>query len=180
MQKEQNPITRWIILLGVVLVLGGIWTIINRVPGDNAGIDLAPAPIKGHPAPELVLNTTTGEQVRLSDFKGKPVLINFWATWCPPCRAETPDLQAIHRELGDELVIFSVNVTSQDGGDVEGFMNEFGVTFDVALDVDGTAGRSYNVLGLPTTVFIDRDGIINEVFAGAVNKAYIEAKLSEL
>lgn len=180
MQKKQNPMLRWMILLGAVLILGGAWTMINRIPSSTDGIDLAPAPIRRHPAPELVLNTTTGEQVRLSDFKGKPVLINFWATWCPPCRAETPDLQAIHRELGDELVIFSVNVTSQDGGDVEGFMQEFGVTFPVALDVDGVAAQSYNVLGLPTTIFIDRDGIINEVFSGAVNKAYIEAKLSEL
>lgn len=179
MQKKQNPMVRWMVLLGAVLILGGAWTITNRIPGDSTG-DLSPAPIKGHPAPELVLNTTTGGQMRLSDNKGKPVIINFWATWCPPCRAETPDLQAIHRELGDELVIFSVNLTSQDGGDIEGFMNEFGVTFPVGLDVDGSAALSYNVLGLPTTIFIDRNGIVNEVFTGAVNKAYIEAKLSEL
>ncbi len=181
-KKEQPAMVRWIILMGVVVILGGVWIIINRVPTGNAAAsgELAPAPVKGHPAPEIVLTSTDGQEIRLSDFQGKPVLLNFWATWCPPCRAETPDLQATHREIGDKLVIIGVNMTSQDGGDVEAFLREFGVTYPVVLDPDGTAARAYNILGLPTSVFIDRNGIVQEVFTGAVNKAYIESKVPEL
>ena len=181
-KKEQPAMVRWIILLGVAIILGGVWIIINRVPTGNSAAagELAPAPVKGHPAPEIVLTSTDGQEIRLSDLRGKPVLLNFWATWCPPCRAETPDLQATHREIGDKLTIIGVNMTSQDGGDVEGFLREFGVTYPVLLDPDGTAAKAYNILGLPTSVFIDRNGIVQEVFTGAVNKAYIESKVPEL
>ncbi len=178
--SSQTAMVRWIILLGVALVLGGAWVILNRVPTDAASNTLAPAPVKGHPAPEISLVSTTGQTVNLSDFKGKPVIINFWATWCPPCRAETPDLQAVHREIGDKVVLSGVNMTSQDGGDINGFLREFGVTYPVVLDTEGAAAKAYNILGLPTTVFVDRNGIINEVFTGAVNKAYVESKISGL
>jgi len=181
-QIEQKSITRrWLILIGLVVVLGGLWLFANRVVSD--GLDLAglePAPIKGHPAPEISLVSTTGQAMALSDFQGKPVIINFWATWCAPCRYETPDLQDIHRELGDEVVIFSVNATAQDQGDIEGFMDEYGVTFPVLLDPESAAFDAYNVMGLPTTVFVDKDGIIKEIFTGPVNKAYMESKLPEL
>jgi len=170
----------WGGLIALALVLGGAWTLINRIPQTTPAADLPAAPIKGHPAPEIVLGTLDGQTVRLSDFRGKPVIVNFWATWCPPCRAETPELQALHRELGDKVVLLGVNVTSQDNGDVAGFVREFGVTYPILMDVDGKAFQDYNILGLPTTIFIDRNGIVNEVFTGAVNKAYIESKLPEL
>jgi thiol-disulfide isomerase/thioredoxin len=124
--------------------------------------------------------STAGEPISLSDYKGRPVIINFWATWCGPCRAETPDLQAVHRELGDDAVILGVNVTIQDQGDIDGFLQEFGVTYPVVLDTEGKAFTTYKVLGLPTTIFVDRDGIVSEVFTGPVNKAYVESKLGEL
>lgn len=178
--KPRFAVWRWVGLIALVLALGGAWTLFNRVPQATPAADLQPAPVKGHPAPDISLNTTDGRPLKLSDFKGKPVVINFWATWCPPCRAEMPDFQALHRELGDQVVIFSINATAQDNGDVVGFMQEFGITFPVLLDVDGAAFATYNVLGLPTTVFVNRDGIIHEVFTGAVNKAYVESKLPEL
>jgi thiol-disulfide isomerase/thioredoxin len=178
--KLQTTLWPWLLLIALALLLGGGWLILNQTKPDTNRGALEPAPVKGHPSPEISLMSTDGTLVNLSDFKGKPVIINFWATWCPPCRAETPDLQEVHRELGDKVAILSVNATSQDGGDVAGFMREFGVTFTVVLDPEGKAFEAYNIRGLPTTIFVDRAGIVNEVFTGAVNKAYIESKLSEL
>ena len=179
--KKQSNLWPWLAMIAAVLLLGGGWIIISSNKAEEgAEPALEAAPVKGHPAPEITLETTAGETVTLSDFKGKPVLINFWATWCPPCRAEMPDFQALHRELGDDVVVFSVNASSQDNGDVNAFMEEFGITFPVLLDKTGLAGVTYNVRGLPTTVFVDRNGVINEVFTGGLNKAYLEAKLSEL
>jgi thiol-disulfide isomerase/thioredoxin len=175
-----NPIILWLGLIILVLVVGGMWVFVNRIPQQSTLTGLEPAPVQGHPAPEISLVSTAGQLMTLSDYRGKPVIINFWATWCAPCRAETPDLQAIHRELGDQVVIFSVNATQQDQGNIEGFMEEFGVTFPVALDTEGEAFAAYRVLGLPTTVFINKEGIVEEVFTGPVNKAYVESKIPEI
>jgi peroxiredoxin len=170
----------------LVIVLGSGWIAFSRTlhgplsPGDETA-GLEPAPIAGHPAPDFALPTLDGEIVRLSDFKGKPVLLNFWATWCGPCRAEFPDFQKAAVDNAGTLVIIGINNTSTDQKDqVPAFVEEFGVTYPIVLDETGETAKAYGILGLPTSIFIDRNGNINEVFTGPINKAYIEAKLSEL
>jgi peroxiredoxin len=177
----------WSTLIGLVLVVGGMWIIYSRtivsgrVAGSDDAISLEPAPVAGHPAPDFELKNLDGELIRLTDFKGTPVIVNFWATWCPPCRAEFPDFQKAAVEHSGELVIIGVNHTTSDTPAlIPGFVEEFGITFPIVLDETGETVKTYRVMGLPTSVFIDRDGIINEVFTGPINKAYIEAKLSEL
>lgn len=170
----------WLVIITFALFLGGFWIVINRISDNQIQAELEPAPVKGRLAPEISLLSLAGEPMQLSDLRGKPVIINFWATWCAPCRAETPELQDLHRERGDEVIIFSVNATAQDQGDIAGFVEEFGVTFPVVLDSDGVAFKDYKVIGLPTTVFVGADGIINEVFTGPVNRAYMESKIPEL
>jgi peroxiredoxin len=176
----------WFGLMGLVIVSGSAWMAFSRNLVDPLTLSdettsLEPAAVVGHPAPDFALSTLDGEIIRLSDFKGKPVLINFWATWCSPCRAEFPDFQKASVDNADTLVIIGINNTSTDQKDqVPAFVQEFGVTYPIVLDESGDTAKAYGIMGLPTSIFIDRNGNVNEIFTGPINKAYIEVKLSEL
>lgn len=178
----------WLTLIALVILAGGTWIVFSqnvtqeRLASNGSGaVLLDPAPVAGHPAPVFELKTLDGETLNLADFKGQPVLVNFWATWCGPCRAEFPDFQQAFVDNADDLVIIGVNSTSVDQLDlVDDFVQEMRATFPIVLDETGEVVETYRVLGLPTSVFIDRNGIVNEIFTGPINKAYIESKLSEL
>lgn len=187
--EEPFVIPRWLWSTGVglVLIFGGLWLILSRISigvssvANDTVISSEPAPIAGHPAPDFELKSLEGEIIRLSDYKGRPVIVNFWATWCPPCRAEFPDFQKVAVENGDNIVIIGVNHTSSDSPQlIPDFVDEFGITFPIVLDETGETVKTYQVVGLPTTVFIDRNGIIQEVFTGPINKAYIDVRLAKL
>lgn len=140
-----------------------------------AGCPAAPAspPVQGSnvgdPAPDFRLQNLAGEEVSLSDFRGRPVLINFWATWCGPCRDEMPFIQGVFedKEWSDQgLVILAVNL-GEAPAKVGEFMEEYGLTFPVLLDARQDAAKAYNVRGIPATFFIDKNGIIKDRQIGA-------------
>lgn len=161
-----QPIPRRILMVGFLL-LGLIWVWLSRADPALVTGGLAPAPQAGFLAPDFTLETITGEAVSLSALRGQPVIINFWASWCPPCRAEMPTLQAIYNDYKDQVAILAVNAASQDTlSDALAFLNEIGLTIPVLLDTDGTAQRLYIVASLPTTFFIDAHGVISEVVVG--------------
>lgn len=183
---EWIPHWLWSAVVGVALILGGIWLISSRISSGRSGgfNSVATTPVKavalvGQSAPDFALKNMAGETIRLSDFKGKSVLVNFWATWCAPCRAEAPVLQRVAVEYKDKLVIIGVNMTTNDTpAQVPAFVEEFGLTFPIVLDETGEVSQAYQVIGLPTSIFIDQDGIITDVRLGPVDQAYIEAKLA--
>lgn len=121
----------------------------------------------GAKAPDFELKTLTGETVKLSSLKGKKVMLNFWATWCPPCKAEMPDLEKLYKQKDNDLVILAVNIDPQ--LDVKGFAKEYGITFPILLDEDDSVNERYQIISIPTTYFIDRDGIIQSKFIGGMN-----------
>jgi peroxiredoxin len=121
---------------------------------------------KGEVAPDFSLPALEGGEQSLRDYRGRVVLLNFWATWCGPCRAEMPDMQAVYEELRDRgFVVVAVN-----GGEgrerVQSFVEEFGLTFPVLVDEEREVLRQYGVRGFPTTFVIDGDGVIQQVIVG--------------
>jgi len=144
------------------------------------GIQL-PAP--GRVAPDFTLTNLDGESVSLRDYRGNPVLLNFWATWCGPCRFEMPFIQEVYEDpdwQATGLVILAVNI-GESRAEAEGFMKNNGLTFPVLLDSSSSVGRTYNIRSIPTTLFIDKDGIIQHIDIGAFPSSRgIEERLTEL
>ena len=128
-------------------------------------------------APDFALETFAGETLRLSDLRGKVVVLNFWASWCPPCRWEMPFFETISQEYKERGVIFLGVAISDTMEDASDFADSVGVTYPLALDAAGETARDYEVLGLPTTFLIDKDGAIQRRL-GAANEATLKIFLN--
>ncbi len=160
------------------------WTVSSRLPAAvGAPVSSSPSPREGFYAPDFTLGTLQGEQLKLSDLRGKIIVVNFWATWCPPCRAETPALETSYRLYKElDVVILGVNLTDQDSlKDVESFVEEFSLTYPILLDRNGAIALLYQLNGLPTTFFVDRKGVIRTVVVGGpMSETFIRSKIEAL
>ncbi len=135
---------------------------------------LAVSPQQGKVAPGFSLLSLTGETTTLNDYKGQVVLINLWATWCPPCKAEMPTLNAYYQANKDKgFVVLAVN-DQEDATTVNNFIKTSRFTFPVLLDTQHQVLDTYNVRALPTTFIIDRDGVIRYVHMGEISRQQLE------
>lgn len=126
-------------------------------------------------APDFTVYDANGNAVRLSDYFGKPIVLNFWASWCGPCKHEMPAFQQKYQELGDEIQFLMVNMTAYDTqADAQALLNANGYTFPVLYDLNGAAGRAYGVTSFPTTYFIDADGNLITGAIGAISAATLQ------
>ncbi len=176
------PRTRfdWIVVTIAFALVGGAWTIQSRVPASAINpVGKPPAPQIGYLAPDFTATTIAGEAFQLSAVRGRPVVLNFWATWCPPCRAEIPHLESAWRERGGAVMFVGVDV-GESPGQVAAFAEEFGMTYPVPLDPRSEIARLYHVVAFPSTFLIDSDGVIRDIDFGAVNKASLDAALGDL
>ena len=152
------------------------------VAGIEAGvIDRDQRPEVGQPAPDFALANARapGSVVRLSDFRGRPVVLNWFATWCGPCRAEIPDFQAAYEALGGAVVFLGVNL-EESAEDAAGMLDEFGATYPALLDAEGDVALHYRLPGMPTTFFIDADGVVRAWGAGLIVEETLVAELAKL
>lgn len=167
----------------VLLGLSAAWIIFTRpAPGALEGPTLTLAR-PGFQAPDFELQTLTGETVTLASLRGKPVIINLWASWCPPCQAEMPSFQHVYEDYHDKgVVILAINLTLQDREeDVRQFVLKNHLSFPVLLDSDGDVERQYSTHALPTTYFVSADGIIRErVIGGPIAEALLRAQIERL
>ena len=131
----------------------------------------------GDVAPAFTLNDLDGNSVNLSDYAGRPVVLNFWATWCPPCRVEMPELQkAFEAHQSDKLAILAID-QAETSTEVAPFFAELGLTFTPLLDSEGVVGQFYGATNLPTSVFISPEGQITAVHRGALTAEQVDGYL---
>jgi thiol-disulfide isomerase/thioredoxin len=175
---------RWTALTLVLLALGVIWAAASRLPGAGAAPGAPPpSPREGFSAPDFALEQLGGGRVTLSELRGQVVVVNLWASWCPPCRAEMPALDRVYRAYRDQgLVVLGVNLTSQDDeATAIDFVEELGLSFPILFDRSGEVNRRYRPPGLPGTYFVDRGGVIRTVIIGGpMSEALIRSKVEPL
>lgn len=178
MQQTQRRI-----IYAMILTLGIVWIFLSA---DRSGISTAgeiAAPQQGFLAPDFELKTPTGESIRLSNLRGQAVLINLWTTWCPPCRAEMKSIEKVYQEYRDEgFTVLAVNMTYQDDPSaVMPFVQEQGLSFPILLDETGEIANSYQLRSLPSSFFIDRNGIISEVvIGGPMAEALLRTRIEDI
>jgi len=171
------------IFAAFILILGAFWIVVSAVPpGMTTGGNIS-LPRAGFSAPDFTLSDADGTPIHLADLRGQPVIVNLWASWCGPCRAEMPALQRVHEAYKDTgLVILAVNATNQDSETAAlAFAYELGLTFPILFDIDGQVSRLYELRALPSTYFIRPDGTIEEVvIGGPMAEALLRTRVERL
>jgi cytochrome c biogenesis protein CcmG, thiol:disulfide interchange protein DsbE len=176
-------INRFNLLSILVLLVGGGWIWFSAASYDETTQGQIPAPQTGFLAPQFSLQNPNGEIISLAELRGRPVLINMWASWCPPCRAEMPAMQRVYEEYASQgFTILAVNTTYQDDlNSALNFAAELGLTFPILLDLDGQVSRQYQIRAMPTSFFVDSQGIIQDVvLGGPLSEALLRVRIQQL
>ncbi|MEK4522884.1 redoxin domain-containing protein [Psychrobacillus sp. FSL W7-1493] len=175
-----------LLVIGFLIAIATISFVKNNIDekedpfeGEQMGTDMAENPAnkgtgKGDSAPDFTLTTLDGKEVSLSDYKGKKVVLNFWTSWCPPCKAEMPHMQNYYEDMTEEdnVEILAVNLTNKDNGldEVSSFIEDYGLTFPIPMDEEGQVGNAYKIISIPTTYMIDTSGIIQNIIVGPMDE----------
>lgn len=166
-EKKLNAKLRLFIPLAIIIV-----AIFILMQWKSPPVKYVESPVseKGLPAPNFILPRLDGKMVSLSDYKGKVVLVNIWATWCPPCVAETPSLDRLYKTLkGDDFELLAVSIDEAGDKVIVPFMKKYNLSFPVLLDPRGSILKVYGTIGVPESFIIRKDGTIERKITGAID-----------
>lgn len=178
----KNKITLLIIIFVFILLIGGSYVLYNYLSpnissdkittNEESQKENETSQQENELAPDFTVYDKNNKEVNLSDFRGKPTIVNFWASWCGPCKMEMPDFEEKNRALGDKINFLMVNMTDGSRETVKiasDFIKKEGYTFPVYYDIKSNAAIAYSVYSLPTTYFIDADGYVVAQSTGAID-----------
>ena len=174
-----------IIFLIILVVVGGaaiaypkLSEMYNKDPQSQSGSD-----ISEDQAPDFKVYDYDGEPVYLSDYFGKPIVLNFWASWCPPCKAEMPIFNSVYQDVKNEVQFFMVDLVDgqqETVADGKAYIEDQGFTFPVFFDTDGAAGYMYQISSIPTTFFIDKNGVLVSIHRGIINAIQLQSGINSI
>ncbi len=173
-------------LSGLVMMAATAWLVISALlfgsnPSHSASSGEVAAPKEGFLAPDFTLQDLEGQTYTLSELRGRPVLLNFWATWCPPCRAEMPDIGKVYEAYQAQGFIVLAVTADDSYSDAADFARQYALPFPVLVDSSAAVARIYNINSLPTSFFIAPDGVIREiVIGGPMSEASIRSRVEAL
>ena len=180
-RRYRLPIFWALVTLSVLTIGAGLWQLrVNR--GAQVSESAPGVAVDTGQVADFGLASIDGTQVRISGLRGKVVLLNFWATWCPPCKAEMPDLEALYREYGSKqnFVVVGVDV-EESASAVSAFARQNELSFPVLLDTQGSVSNGiYPIRSLPTSMIIDRQGKIRDTWIGQISRPAMVARLSRV
>jgi cytochrome c biogenesis protein CcmG, thiol:disulfide interchange protein DsbE len=182
-RQQQAKSRTWLyvnIAIAIMLIVGGI--VVLFWMGEQGAEKSTPTTSAriGAIAADFQLPALSGETVALSDYEGQVILVNTWATWCPPCKAEMPAIHEYYQaHQNDGFVVLAIN-SQEDAATVQRFIKAQGFTFPVLLDTQASVLDQYKVRGLPTSFIIDRDGVIRYVHTGAITPQQLENVIGPL
>ena len=177
---------RHIAAIALVVAIGSLfaWRELGDDDALTSGLVLGEDALQvavGERVPDFSLDTPDGGTFRLSDYRGQAVVLNFWATWCGPCRAEMPDLQAIHDDHAEDGELVVIGINEQESADaVLGFANELELSFPMALDSVAGVFEAFGIIGLPGTFFIDADGVLRARVLGQLHGELLDEGLASI
>ncbi|PYI56460.1 TlpA family protein disulfide reductase [Paenibacillus flagellatus] len=158
---------RNLLIIAAVLVLAGFAVYQNVSSGDRqASLQKEAVPKKNYLAPGFKLTALDGNVYEVGGSRDKPLLLNFWASWCGPCELEAPDLKRLYDTYRDQIDFYAVNMTESDRMDnIQSFVRHFDLKFPILLDTEGEVGELYRITGIPMTYLVDKNGVIQDGFS---------------
>jgi len=175
--------SQWKIIILVAFIAGAFWIWLSKASPSNTTSGAIPAPQTGFLAPDFELIDADGKTYRLSALRGHPILINFWASWCTPCRQEMPAMERVYRQYQSQgFLILAVNSANQDSRtNALAFSDQLELSFPILFDDSGETYQKYQVHALPTSFFVNADGIIQDVIVGGpMAEALLEIRVAQL
>lgn len=173
----------WLAIIVLAGVLGAGWIYVSRETNADTGpTPLTTAPYVGNLAPDFTLQTVDGRSVTLRDYTadgGTPVVLNFWATWCPPCRVEMPYFENVNDLYAGDVAVLGLN-QAESAAVIADYARDHGLTYPLLVDDDMKVNNLYGVLNLPTTIFIDKNGVVREVLIGTISQGVLEDRIADL
>ncbi|MFO7815431.1 MAG: TlpA disulfide reductase family protein [Halanaerobiales bacterium] len=166
-----------LIVITAITITAGVWILIGNYTAETVHSEVKVGAAIGQKAPDFTLNNMEGEEVTLSNYRGTKVFLNFWASWCPPCKEEMPAIQKLQNNY-DDIKVITVN-SGEKKDKVSNYLTEKNYTFTTLLDKDGTITTDYLVRGIPTTFIIDEDGIIIRKQSGAITYGKMQEMINQ-
>lgn len=178
----RNSGLKWWLLIAVAALAGVGWIAVSRdSTAATNPISLATAPHVGNLAPDFTLTDAAGNSYTLSRYTagGQPVVLNFWATWCPPCRIEMPHFERLSAEYDGRVAVLGIN-QAESADAIAEYAAGNGLTYPLLADREMKVNNLFGVLNLPTTIFIDKNGVVREVLVGTISQAVLEDRIEKL